>query len=135
MWMSVPIPVMTRIISDDNGSSRSVKAAWNSPERIHENTVCTMTRDSGGSATRRHTATSDTANETSIAAQATPPETAFDSLRPRPAFTRKPDSGRSGIRSSTDLPLQRREGFGIERLSMTEQPDDDRQTDGGLGRG
>ena len=54
-----------------------------------------MARDSGGSAERAaRPATSDTANEPAIAAQATAPDAALPSRRPRLAFSRKPRNGK-----------------------------------------
>src|SRR6266851_7350421 len=98
--MSDPIPVTTRIITADSGSSRSVKPAVKSPDEIQVNTRPTIARESGGSATSRHTASSDTANEPAIAPHAMAPAAALLTRRPKPAFTRKPRSGRSGINSS-----------------------------------
>src|SRR5215203_5969242 len=116
MWISEPMPVITRIISDDSGSRRRLKLAWKVPEVIQEKTVCEIARDSGGRPTSCQTAASERANEPSITAQATPPATDLDSRRPRLELTRKPRNGRRGISSSTDLPLERREGLGIQRL-------------------
>jgi len=44
MWISEPMPVMTRIISVDSGSSRSVTGTVKSPDVIHVQSVCSMTR-------------------------------------------------------------------------------------------
>ncbi len=95
-----PMPVMTRIITADSGSRRSVKPASNSPDEIHENTCWTMNRASSGSPTSRMTATTDTTNDAAIAPTAIAPDTGFDKRRPKLALSRKPTSGRSGISSS-----------------------------------
>src|SRR5689334_19756286 len=137
------MPVMTRIITADNGSRRSVTSARKSPDAIQVKAWLTIARASGSSWTSRATASSDTANEPIIAPQATAPAAAFDTRRPRLALTRKPRNGRSGISSSIGrtprrhedakrLPLQAREGFGVQRLAVTEQGDDDREADGGF---
>src|SRR3954468_14622263 len=94
------MPVMTRIITDDSGSSRNVKAAVKSPEVIHVKTSLAITRDSCGRDTSRQTASSDTANEPTIAPHATAPAAALLTRLPRPAFSRKPRNGRRGISSS-----------------------------------
>src|SRR5688500_3381091 len=75
-----------------------------------------------------------------MTAQATPPEIVFGSRRPNDAFTRKPRSGKSGMRASImrsllGSPLERRERVGIHRLAMTIQADDDGEADRGFSRG
>src|SRR5215204_601940 len=132
--MSDPMPVTTRIITADSGSSSSVKSARNVPEVIHEKIRSSMTRSSGASASNRNTATAATRNDAMMAAQAAPPDSAFDRRRPTDAFTRNPRNGRSAISSSTArlLPLQHPVHIGIERLPVPEQRDDDRQADRGL---
>src|SRR4051794_40699157 len=156
MWISEPMPVMTRIITADNGSRRSVKSALKSPEVIQVKTWFTIARASGSSWTRRTTDSSDTAKEPIIALQATAPAAALDTRRPKLALTRNPRNGRSGISSSIErtarrhegtktsqfvrcvlrtfvsswLPFQARKRFRVQRLAVPEQRDDDRQADG-----
>src|SRR5205807_2596847 len=113
--------------------SLNVRPTDKSPDRIQLNACCVITRSSAGSPTRRATAATDTANESSIAPHATVPATPLVTRRPKLALSRKPTSGKSGISSSMRSPLQAREAVGIERLAMAEQSDDDRQADGGLG--
>src|SRR5438067_13226244 len=84
----------------ESGSSRSVKAAVKSPDEIQVNTRCAIARESGSRLTSRATAAADTANETTIAPQATAPDITLLTRRPKEAFSRKPTNGRSGIRSS-----------------------------------
>src|SRR5580704_8384233 len=93
-----------------------------------------MARLSGGNVNSLATAAADTANDSSMAPHATTPAAAFVRRRPKPAFSRKPMNGRSGISSSMS-PLQRCERVGVQRLAVAEQPDHDGQADGGFGRG
>src|SRR5512138_1654035 len=132
MWMSEPTPVTTRIITAESESTRSVNGIRRSPDDSHVNTVCDATRGSGPA--MAHTAAADMPKETTIAAQAIPPDTAFGSRLPRKAFTTKPSNGSNGISSSIS-PLQRGKRVGTQRLAMAEQRDDDRQTHGRLRRG
>src|SRR5712692_7778503 len=152
--MSDPIPVTTRIITDDSGSSRSVNPAVKSPDEIQVNTCPTIARESGGSATSRHTASSDTTKDPAIAPHATAPAAALLTRRPKLAFTRKPRSGRSGISSSITKmrqpiflcglcalrvptswrsPFEEHERFRVQRFAVAKQADDDREADGGFG--
>src|SRR5712692_355140 len=152
------MPVTTRIITADSGSSRSVNPAVKSPEVIQVNTWLAIARDSGSSETRRITAASATTNDPSMAPQATPPAAALLTRRPTLAFTRKPRKGKSGIRSSIRsqprrhkntkpdqpilrvfetswrrwLPFQRRPAIRVQRLAVAEQADHDREPDGGF---
>src|SRR5581483_2440886 len=123
------MPVTTRIITADSGSSRNVKFTLKSPAVIQSNTGCTMARDSGSRPTRRHTDASATTNDAIIAPHATAPDALLVMRRPTLALTRNPTNGRSGISSSTPSPLQRREGIGIERLAVAEQADHNREAD------
>src|SRR5262245_30033185 len=95
-----------------------------------------MARASGGMFTSCRTETTATTNDPTMAAHAIPPDSALVRRRATLAFTRKPMKGRSGISSSisTRLPLQHRERVWVERFTMTEQCDNDRQTDRGLSR-
>src|SRR5438046_381148 len=106
-----------------------------------------MTRASGACASRIRTAASDAANDPAIAAHAMAPDKALLRRRPRPAFSRNPRNGKSGIRRSmqcnhedtktrkrkSSSPFQLREHVGVERLAVTEQCDDDREADRRLG--
>src|SRR5262245_31412332 len=127
------MPVTTRIISVARLSRRSANGICRSPDGSHVKTVCSSAGLSTCIACRLSAATTDTTNDASITAHATPPETDFDSLRPKNAFTRKPTRGRSGISSSMS-PLQRRERIGAERLPVAEERNHERQPDGRLGR-
>src|SRR6185295_6113671 len=102
MWISDPMPVTTRIITDDSGSSRSVKAAVKSPDVIQVNASLAIARDSSGNPTSCHAETSETRNEPTIAPQATAPAAALLTRLPKLAFSRKPTNGSSGISSSID---------------------------------
>src|SRR5262245_44173927 len=135
MWMSEPMPVTTRIITADSGSSRNARLTTKSPDAIQVNTFWTTSREPGSIPTSCQTWDTATANEASITRQARPPDTLFDKRRPIEALTRKPTNGRRGISDSTGSPLERRERFGIERLAVPEEPDHERQADGGLGGG
>src|SRR5437867_2226284 len=132
-WISDPIPVTTRIIKADKGSTRSVKLTLKAPDVIQLKTRWLTRRDSGGSAARFHAVTTAMRNDASTEPQAIVPAAALPTRRPRPAVSRKPTNGRSGIRRSTS-PLERRERIGIERFAMTEEGDDDGETHGCLGR-
>src|SRR5262245_4900738 len=92
------------------------------------------TPPTGSVPSRRQTTASDTPNDRPIIAVASAPETVLDRRRPTAALMRNPMNGRSGISSSTQSPLQRREHVGTERLFVTEERDDDRQPDSRLGR-
>src|SRR6185312_2077197 len=129
------MPVTTRIITDDSGSSRSVRLTEKSPEVIQVNTVCVIARSSGGMPARRATAATDTANDRMIAPQATAPAAPLLMRRPKLELTRKPASGKRAISSSMRSPLQAREGVGGQRLAMTEHADEDREADRGFGGG
>src|SRR4051812_29957729 len=130
------MPVITRIITDASGSSRSVRPTDRSPDVIQVNACCAISRSSAGMPTRRATAATDTANDTMIDPHAIAPETPLATRRPKLAFRRKPTSGNSGMRSSiTSSPFQARERIGVQRLAMAEEADHDGQTDGGFGRG
>src|SRR5687767_5919354 len=74
-------------------------------------------------------------NAIAITAVARPPDTALGRRRPTAALTRKPANGRSGISASTRSPFQRREGFGVERFTMSEQTDHEREAHRSFGRG
>src|SRR5580765_2664578 len=133
------MPVTTRIITAESGSSRSAKSTENDgldgrPAVIHVNTCCTTARFSGSSASSLTTAATETANDITIAPHATTPEAPLLRRRPKLAFSRKPTNGSRGISSSIS-PLQARERRRIERLAMPEQADHDREADGGFGRG
>src|SRR5437867_2089471 len=94
------MPVTTRIITAERGSTRSVKLAVKSPEAIQVNTWFAIARDSGSSPTSRTTAASETANDASSAPHATAPDAALLRRRPTLAFTRKPRNGRRGMSKS-----------------------------------
>src|SRR4051812_34717162 len=131
MWMREPMPVTTRIISEDSGSPRSVKSALKLPEVIQLKTVWTIARDSAGIPTSWTTDATATMNDATIAPTATSPEADFDSRRPTQALIRNPRNGNRGMSSSiiAALPLQRREGVRVERLAMPEQRDHDAEAD------
>src|SRR6202049_3983444 len=135
MWMSEPTKVTTSTITADSGSRRRLKLALNSPELIQSNTGCAIARDPGGRATSCRTARAETAKDPRMAAQAIVPAALFASLRPAPAFSRKPRNGSRGINSSIDSPLQHRERVGVQRFAMPEQGDHDREPDRRLGGG
>src|SRR4051812_40549855 len=138
MWISAPMPVTTRIITLDSGSSRSVNGASNSPEEIQLNTRWTSSRDAGSRPTSDTTAASATTKDATIAPTATAPAAVLVSRRPRLALTRKPRNGSSGISSSMRVsasPFERPEHLGVERFVVPEQRDDDRQADRRFGGG
>src|SRR5688500_18116739 len=134
--MSEPMPVTTRIISADSGSTRSENGTNRSPEANHVNTRCSMARTppSAGVPSICMTAASDTPNAASITPDAIAPETPRDRRRPKVALIRKPRNGSPGISSSTRSPLQRGIGVGTERLAMPEERNHEGQADRGLGR-
>ena len=109
MWISEPMPVTTRIISADSGSRRSVKptleVAGRDPgeDRLHDRARFRRQRRPAATPTA-----ADTANEASIAPQAIAPAAPLLIRRPRPAFSRKPTNGRSGISSSMQQMQPRR---------------------------
>ena len=94
------MPVTTRIINADSGSSRSVKFTLKSPEVIQVKIGWAIERDSGARATSSATARADTANDASMAPHAIAPATRVLTRRPKLALSRKPTNGRSGISSS-----------------------------------
>ena len=79
MWISEPMPVMTRIITDDSGSSRSVNAAVKSPDVIQVKTWLDDRARLGRAGRRAATPpTSDTSERRRASrAQATAPDAAF----------------------------------------------------------
>ena len=62
-----------------------------------------MARCSTGKPASCHTASTDTPNDASMAADASPPEVVFGRRRPKQALTRKPSSGASGMRASITI--------------------------------
>ena len=96
------MPVTTRIMTAESGSTRRVNATVKSPDEIHVKTRWTIARASGSSAASRHTAAAETRNDPIIAAQATAPAAALLRRRPKLAFTRKPRNGRSGMTKASD---------------------------------
>src|SRR3954464_12816864 len=132
MWISEPIPVITRIMRDDSGSRYSSNGIWRSPDGSQ---VKTDWRNACAPAAccRSRNATSETTNAAMIARQATPPEIDLARRRPSVALNRNPANGRSGISSSMS-PLQGRERIRAERLAVPEQGDDQGQADGRFGR-
>ncbi len=88
-------------MTEDSGSRRSAKGIERSgPDVIHVNTRWTTSRLSGSSATSLTTAATETANDSTMAPHAMTPAAALLRRRPKLAFSRKPTSGKSGIRSS-----------------------------------
>src|SRR5688500_11119901 len=69
---------------------------------------------------------------TNITRQAMPPEIVFDNRRPTDALIKKPMNGKRGISDSTRSPLQRRKGFRIKRLAVTEESNHQREADSGF---
>ncbi len=100
MWISEPMPVITRIISVASGSSRSANGTDRSPEVNHSKTTCSMTRWSAGAPKICAAEASDRPKATSIAATATPPDTALERRRPSVALTRNPMNGARMMNSS-----------------------------------
>ena len=94
------MPVTTRIITAESGSSRSVKSAVKSPDVIQLNTGSEITRASVSRDTSCTTENSDTAKDATITPHATAPAAALLTRFPRLAFARKPRNGNSGMRSS-----------------------------------
>jgi hypothetical protein len=90
--------VTTRIITDDSGSRYSANGILKSPEASQVYTSCRIAP--AVPLSKPATAMTDTTNDAIITRQAMPPETDFDSRRPKKALTAKPRSGRSGISSS-----------------------------------
>src|SRR5687768_9690512 len=129
------MPVTTRIITADSASSLSARSSVKSPDVIHVNSVWTICRLSDGRPASVSTCMTEMTNAIAITAVARLPNTRFGRRRPSVALTRKPANGSSGISANKGSPLQRRKRFGVERLTMAEQPDDERQPDGGFGRG
>src|SRR5215510_1042064 len=115
-WMSDPMPVTTRIITADRGSSRNASGTEKVPDVNHVNARWTRTRLSGSIPTSLTTAATEMANDISIAPQAIAPDAPLLRRRLKLAFSTKPTSGRSGIRSSIS-PLQARERRRVQRLA------------------
>jgi hypothetical protein len=79
--MRNPIPVTTRIITADSGSSRSPSGTWKSAEPIHVKIVWVTSRSSAGSDTRPRTDITEATNATNIAPEATAATAVFGSRR------------------------------------------------------
>jgi hypothetical protein len=94
------MPVMTRIITADSGSTLNARAMFRSPEAIHVYRVWSIVLASGGRPASCRTLMTDTANDASITSDARPPETLFGSRRPIVALTTKPRNGKRGISAS-----------------------------------
>src|SRR5262249_45080351 len=121
MWINEPMPVTTRIITADSGSSRNVRPTLKSPDVIQVNSVSVRLRASGANETRRATAAADTRNDTIIAPHATAPAAPLLMRRPKLALIRKPTNGRSGISSSMTTVANDRETVATERQRHGEQ--------------
>src|ERR1043166_2018893 len=136
MWISDPIPVTTRIITDESGSTRSAYGICSASDEIHRKTVCWMA--CSGADIADSTDKTETANAPTIARHARPPEMDFGSRRPIDALMTKPINGKRGINSSMlyrappRSPLQRRERVRTQRLAMAEECDDQREPDRGF---
>ncbi len=63
MWISEPMPVMTRIITADSASRRSVRSIDKSAEVNQVKSVWLICRDSAGMAASAHTCMAAIANE------------------------------------------------------------------------
>src|SRR5215813_3244124 len=100
MWISEPMPVTMRIITDESGSSRSARSTLNSPDVIQVKADWTIGRSSTGSLTSPATATADTTNAATMAAHATAPDAPLLRRLPKLALMRKPRKGNSGISDS-----------------------------------
>src|SRR6478672_11248103 len=131
MWINDPMPVMTRIISADSGSTRRAKGIWRSPEAIQVKTVC-WSQPTLRSASA---ATSEMPNAAIIARHATAPEIAFGNRRPMVALMRKPTKGSSKISDSTGSPFEQRERVRAQRLFVPEERNHQRQADRRFRRG
>src|SRR3954468_4277074 len=128
------MPVITRIMTDDNGSTRNARSMLKSSDAIHVNSVWSMARWSAGMPATCITRITATAKKASTAGEASQPDAAFGSRRPSEALTRNPSSGNRGISASIS-PLQRRKGVGVQRLASAEQRDHQRQADRRFGGG
>src|SRR5688572_7224624 len=136
MWMSDPMPVMTSSITADSGSSRKATSTEKSPAAIQVYSVSCTARSDGAMPARFQTLVAATANDATIASDASPPDTALPSRLPSVALTRKPRNGKRGMRASITAasphssqhfsPFERREGVGVERLAVPEERDDQR---------
>src|SRR6266536_2871223 len=142
--MSDPMPLTTRIITVDSGSSLRDSGTWKSPDVIQSNAETVSSW--------RATAASETTNENTMAPHATRPAARLLIRRPSDALIRNPAKGRKGIRSSIVLPplrafvlswpssvrlrwgspFQARKRIGIQRRLVTKQSDDDGEADGGF---
>ena len=89
--MSDPMPVMTRIINVDSWSSLSANGTCRVPDETQLKTTWSTARPPWKRIGQADA--TETTNAPIIARQARPPETDFDSLRPKKAFTTKPDEG------------------------------------------
>ena len=138
MWISEPMPVTTRIISADSGSSSSVKSAWNVARRdpASRRAARSPATPAAAPAAGRPRRRPDANDADHAPRRRLPPDTAFDSRRPKAALTRKPRNGSSGISSSMAgvYHFSIRERVGVQRLAVPEQRDHDRQADRRLGR-
>src|SRR6187401_2218420 len=130
------MPVTTRIIRADSGSTRNVSGMVSAPDAIHVKTCCSIARTppTGLEPSRRQTVAADTPKARPIAPVAIAPDTAFGSTRRKTVLSRNPTNGRRGIRISTRSPLQRRESIRVQRFPVPEECNDDGQPDGRLGR-
>src|SRR5688572_5792996 len=129
------MPVTTRIITADSASSLSARSSVKSPDVIQVKSVWMICRLSDGRAARVSTCMTEMTNAIAITAVARLPDAALGKRRPSVALTRKPANGRSGMSANTGSPLQRRERFGIEGFTMSEESDHQCEADGGFRRG
>src|SRR5687768_7858718 len=134
MWISEPMPVTTRIISADSGSTRSEKGTNRSTDAIHVKTRCSTARSpwSAGASSICMTTAIETPKAATITPDAIAPDTPLDRRLPKKALIRKPRNGSPGISSSNASPLERGIGVRIERLPMPEERNHDGETDRGL---
>src|SRR5438128_4583515 len=98
--MSDPIPVITRIINADNGSSRSGKLASNAPEEIQLKSGSTIARPSGDRPASFTADATDTTNNPTMTATAIDPDQGLVNRRPTAALIRNPTRGNAAMESS-----------------------------------
>ena len=130
------MPVTTRIISADSGSSLQAERHLEVGRSDPGEDVCEISRSSAGSDTSARTAITDTPKAASIASDAMAPIDLLRQPRAPKVLTRNPTNGRSGIqRSIARLPSQLPERVWIERFDVPEERDDEGEPDRRFGGG
>src|SRR5262245_20605498 len=146
MWISEPMPVTTRIIMPDSGSSRNPHVTSKLPMPscvasgifgIHSSTLMSNARASAGRPSSCQNATSDSPSAASIIVVAKAPAVLRENERmPNRPLTAAPNAGSRGISQMYCMSEAHQVHFvDVDGLYVAVEGQDDAETDGRFGRG